>query len=195
MNIKDHYRTEFWKGSVCYGTFSSKNWLAIGGIRHPLFQAFVRELESLQKQNKISFLDYDLYVCGGVLEDWVSWDVDLVLIGKPSLMAYKILYTIKKLAFNYKFYIDVNLQPTLKGVMINCGNISKWDGKTFNIKAWEISNKFITTDPKGNKKVSMYEWKKDKYGLYEGDKIYPFTKNLIKYQKEGFVYKEPRKIL
>tara|TARA_R110002012_G_scaffold158428_2_gene319840 strand:+ start:2916 stop:3503 length:588 start_codon:yes stop_codon:yes gene_type:complete len=195
MDIKDHYRTEFWAGTVSYGKFTEKNWLAIGGIRHPLFQSFVRELKNLQKQNKINFKNYKLYVCGGVLEDWVSWDVDFILVGKPSLMAYKILYNIKKLAFELKFYIDVNLQPSLKGVIVNCGNIKKWNGQYFKIKAWEISNKFITTDPKGNEKVCIYKWKKSKYGLYEEDKIYPFTKNLIKYQKEGFIYKEPRKVL
>ena len=147
MDIKDHYRTEFWAGTVSYGKFTEKNWLAIGGIRHPLFQS------------------------------------------------YKILYNIKKLAFELKFYIDVNLQPTIKGVMINCGNIKKWNGQHFKIKAWEISNKFITTDTKGNEKVCIYKWKKSKYGLYEEDKIYPFTKNLDKYKKEGFVYKEPRRVL
>ena len=124
MKIEDHYRTEFWNGTISYGNFTGKNWLAIGGIHHPLFQIFVRELKNLQKQGKINFKDYSLYVCGGILEDWLSSDVDLVLIGKPSLMAYKILYNIKKLSFIYKVYIDVNLQPSIKGLMLNCGNIS-----------------------------------------------------------------------
>ena len=195
MKIEDHYRTEFWNGTISYGTFTGKNWLAIGGTHHPLFQIFVRELKHLQKQGKINFKGYSLYVCGGILEDWLSWDVDLVLIGKPSLMAYKILYNIKKLAFIYKVYIDVNLQPSIKGVMLNCGNISKWDSNFFTIKAWEISNKFVIDDFEGNKKIRLYKWKKSKYNLYEEDKIYPFQKNLNKYQNEGFVYSKPYKIL
>lgn len=191
MNIQEHYRTEFWEGSFTYGPFSEKNWFAIGGINHPLFKALVRELGHLQARGKIDFSRYKLYACGGVLEDWVSWDVDMVLVGPPSLMAYKIMYQLKRLGFIYRVYIDVNLQPSIDGVMLNCGGIDSWDGVPIPMKAWEISNHFVKIEPDGETLDKLFQWPRVQYDLYERDISYPFTKNLDKYREEGYIYRKP----
>lgn len=188
MNIRDHYRTEFWEGHLKYGPFSGAMWFAIGGYKHPLFKAIVREIWAMHKANQYNIQDYELYVCGGLLEDWVSWDIDMVLVGPKSLDAYNIMYKIKKLGFVYRVYIDINLQQTSEGVFLNCGGINS-DTEDIYIDAYEIANVFAKDGSK-----NLYQWPQDDFGLYKRELRHPFAKNLLKYQEEGYLYKSPKEI-
>ena len=186
MNIHDHYRTEMWDGYLEYGRFKGSKWFAIGGYRHPLFKAITREIEWLYGQNKYNIRDYTIYVCGGLLEDWVSWDVDMVLVGKRNSDAFEILSALKEIGFRYRVYIDANLQETAEGVLMNCGGMKDYDGRELTIAAYEISNRFVKDGD-----VSVYDWPLGDYMLHERELVYPFTKNLVKYKKEGYLYRPP----
>ena len=74
----NHYKTELFDGLLEYHTYSAKNWFGIGGVSHPLFKTLISRINSEVEDVKY----FDLYVVGGILEDWVSWDIDFAVIGK-----------------------------------------------------------------------------------------------------------------
>ena len=72
---------ESWEGRINYHTYTENNWVAIDNIDHPLFKILVKRIkEKLSADN-----NYQIYIVGGLLEDWLSWDLDFVVCGEYNL--------------------------------------------------------------------------------------------------------------
>jgi hypothetical protein len=185
MKYADHFTTKMWECPLEYGPFKGRFWYGIGGYKHPLFRAIAREIKAMYAVNQFNIQDYGLWLCGGILEDWVSFDVDMVLIGAPSEDAYKTLHKIKHLGFLYGVYIDINLQEDSQGIFINCGGIA--NAESIQVRAYEISNIYVQ---EGNK--TEYPWIESDYQLFEKKLTYPFKKNLDKFRESGYIYNSPK---
>lgn len=187
MRYADHFRTEMWECTLEYGPFKGRFWFGVGGYKHPLFKAICREIVAMYRSNQYNIKDYELWVCGGILEDWVSFDVDMVLIGSPSEDAYRILHKVKRLGFVYGLYIDINLQENTRGLLMNCGGIA--DAELIQTSAFEICD-FLVKD--GEK--TEYGWTPADFQLFERKITYPFKKNLTKFMESGYIYNSPKLI-
>jgi hypothetical protein len=176
-----------WECKLEYGPFKGRFWYGIGGYKHPLFKAIAREIQAMYSANQFNIQQHFLWVCGGILEDWVSFDVDMVLIGAPSEDAYRILHKIKQLGFIYGVYIDINLQEDARGVFMNCGGIS--NAEPIKVTAYEISNIYVQDG-----KRTEYCWIKSDYELFKKELNYPFKKNLSKFKESGYIYNAPKLI-
>jgi len=190
-----HYRTEIWEGRIEYGNFRANNWFSIGGFRHPLFRAICRDLAHQFTRGIVDLSNHEVFVCGGLLEPWMSWDIDMVVIGEPNNDAKRLMYELKRLGFLYHLYIDVNLQQDLQGINLNCGGLSSWDQKKFTYDAFEIANKWGRSELDGSNQVTeVYDWQPMPNGLYKRRITYPFDKNLSKFRQDGYIYHTPIKL-
>lgn len=176
-NIMNHEKTELWVGDIKYGNYSRTQWFSVEGWKNSLFQMNLKNVKSKPEL----FQGYDLVVTGGLLEDWMSWDVDWVLCGpyNPSKIIEAINWIVL-CGFDCGLYPDVNYCDfhisisELQSLNLSyCGTI------------YELSNDFTRN---GVSKMIEYE-KID--GLYKRNVCYPrSTKELIKFKK-GYVYKRP----
>jgi len=108
--VNSDWRTEIWNGEVEYHTYKQRGWLGIGGIDHPMFKLMQSRI--LSESKYIS--EYKLYVVGGLLEDWVSWDVDFAVIGEYDPIKIKEIFeTITKISFEIRLFADCHYQKEL----------------------------------------------------------------------------------
>ena len=80
---------------------------------------------------------FDVYILGGILEDWITWDLDVVVTGelKPNYLK-RILRDIAAIGFNNKFYIDAVFKEKLWRIdLITLENPMHDEGWV-----WEYSN-------------------------------------------------------
>ena len=109
MNEEFHKLTETWVGKLQYGEFVGNEWFGVGGPNHPLIQKIIKEIREIPNINV-----FDVFITGGILEDWITWDLDVILTGsyQPKHLI-KILRDIVKIGFDYHIYIDVVFKETL----------------------------------------------------------------------------------
>lgn len=180
MIPQDHFNTLVWHGNIQYGFYSANEWFSVGGWNHPLFQANLREVKSKPEL----FEGFNLYITGGLLEDWQSWDVDWVLTGPYDPVRIKLaLNWITKSGFENRLYPDVHYSKDIFSLYDwqNGGNgYSDW--------LYELSNVFI----KDGVQTDM-SYCQEVDGLYRRWNNYPFEKNL-KRHSEGYKYKKPVQI-
>lgn len=60
-----------------FGKYKSDSWNGIDSFENEIFQTFLQEVKSKPEL----FDQHELYLTGGVLEDWITWDVDLAITG------------------------------------------------------------------------------------------------------------------
>ena len=173
-----HDNTQIWNGNIKFHTFEADTWYGIDGPNHPLF----KELHS-RILNEVPYLDeFQLYAIGGVLEDWVSWDIDLALIGEyQPIKIREIFEEIMRISFDMNLYVDVHYQDRLWRVdKMTSDNLMEE-----NIECWHLANSFTK-----NGHTDFY----DKYvlvdGLYKTTMKYPFPKHVEKI-KSGYRYNPP----
>jgi|TARA_B110000967_G_C18591545_1_gene414701 hypothetical protein len=103
----DQQIKEVWEGTVEYYKYKKQGWIGIGGIEHPLYKQLIDNIESrLPEYHK----KYDIWVVGGLLQDWLSWDIDLVITGgdiRNNREIHTIMDTIIKCGFDMAMYCDV----------------------------------------------------------------------------------------
>jgi len=177
----NHYETQLFEGTIEYHTYKETNWFAIGGINHPLFKTLISRINQ-----EIEDLKYfDLYVVGGALEDWVSWDVDFAVIGQyyPQKI-YNVLDGISRISFDLHLYCDAHFQKKLWKPDV----WGKYDTGEIDHECWELSNHFVRDGRKWD--LSHYEYSD---GLYKKVMSYPFPKHISK-KKEGYIYHAPIKV-
>lgn len=179
--MTNHYQTELFNGVLEYHTYTAKNWFGIGGISHPLFKTLISRINSEVEDAKY----FDLYVVGGILEDWVSWDVDFAVIGKyQPQRVYNVLDGITQIAFDLHLYCDSHFQETLWRPDI----WGKYETGPIQHECFELSNHFVRDGEKWD--LSHYEYVD---GLYRKIMSYPFPKHVEK-KNQGYVYKQPLKV-
>jgi|TARA_R110000803_G_scaffold203343_1_gene268869 hypothetical protein len=171
-------RTEVWDGKIEYHTYTQVGWLAIGGPTHPLFQTLLNR--TLSESQHIS--DYKLYVIGGLLEDWVSWDIDLAIIGEYDPLKIKEIFeTITKISFELRIFTDLHFQKELWPIDL----YSKYGGYEQEHECIRLSNNFKNNDVRQDLSGLI-----PIDGLYKQTISYPFPKH-IKRKSEGYMYKAP----
>lgn len=96
--------TDIWQGEIEYGPFKRSIWLAIDNHSHPLFRALMDDLRAIEEFSH----GYSLYVFGGILEDWLSWDIDVAITGdyRPEILK-PLMHKILDVSFKRGIYIDL----------------------------------------------------------------------------------------
>lgn len=99
--------TECWIGELRLGPYSNDEWYGIGGIKNPIFQLIVARIN-----DEVEFIEeFELFVHGGILEDWITFDADLFLIGPYEPEKIKsILDHIIKIGFEENLLCDISYQ-------------------------------------------------------------------------------------
>ena len=176
------FDTRVWYGSIQYGPFSATNWFSIGGVEHPLFKTLISRIKSEVPE----VYNFELYTMGGILENWMSWDVDLALIGeyKPDLIK-KCFEGIIGIAFDLHLYVDLQYQEKLWRI----DEFSKTGQLNEIHENYELSNCFVRNGE--IKDLSHYQLID---GIYKRNVIYPYPKHIKKYE-EGYVYKSPLRLV
>lgn len=91
--------------NIRWGTEERDQWFAPGSIQHPLTSRIISEIQA----NWQLFEGRDVWIGGGVLQPWYSWDIDLFIEGQPSDGAKYMLEWCAGLGFYYGVFIDVKL--------------------------------------------------------------------------------------
>mgnify|MGYP000162124740 CR=1 FL=1 len=129
------WKTDIWNGAVAYHTYKQRGWLGIGGKEHPMFKAMIERIFSESKY----ISDYKLYVVGGTLEEWLSWDIDFALIGDYDPIKIKEIFeTITKISFEMRIFSDCHYQKELWPIHL----YSKYGGYEESHDCWRLSNNF-----------------------------------------------------
>jgi len=167
--------------TIEYGPFTRKGWYSIEGTEDPLFVSTIDDIKKLDLEG------YKAYVLGGALEGWLTWDIDIALIGTPSKEAYDLMWKICAIGFTHGIYIDIQLKETIDNCILNCGGIDKWDGTYIPEMSYEITNYFSNSSaPEGNRK----HYKTGPFGLWFRLIQYPFDKNIKRHQ-DGHKFRSP----
>ena len=176
--MQSDWRTQIWDGEVEYHTYKQKGWIGIGGIGHPMFKAIVSRI--LSESKYIS--EYKLYVVGGILEEWVSWDIDFAIIGDYDPIKIKEIFeVITKISFEFHIFTDCHYQKELWPVHLYC----RYGGYEEVHDCWRLSNVFARNGEYHD--LSGFEYVD---GLYKQTIHYPFPKH-VKRREEGYQYSPP----
>ena len=171
-------KIEEWHGTIKYGDYVSHKWYGFNSKDHPIVQDFLNEV--LSKPHL--FKDYELYLTGGILEGWMTWDVDMCLCGPFHKKRIKeILNWIIGTGFRHHIYADVIFADYVYNVnSLDVGR--RW--------VYHISDFF-----EKNGEVKDYSnYKKVEEGLYINEQPIPYEKQLTK-MKEGHIYKDPIRLI
>ena len=171
-------RTEVWDGTIEYHTFKETGWFAIGGVEHPMFKTFVYRI--LTESKYIN--EYKLYVIGGLLEDWMSWDIDFAITGKyePAKIR-EIFEVITAISFQLRLFADCHYQKELWPIHL----YSKYGGYEESHDCWRLSNNFKNNgNPQDLSNLIPID------GMNKHTIHYPFPKH-IKSREEGYQYNPP----
>jgi hypothetical protein len=177
--------TDIWQGEIEYGPFKRSIWLAIPNQSHPLFHALINDLRAIEEFAH----GYSLYVFGGILEDWLSWDIDVAITGeyRPEILK-PLMHKILDVSFKRGIYID------LKFIL---------NSDVFDFRDWlrdsemmiseyqviEYSDKFLK-----NGVSQEFNNISEMDGLWRRSIYLPSRKQLSK-MEEGYHYASPIKII
>jgi len=166
-----------WEGYIEYGGYSSNIWYGIPSIEHPLFKTLIDRINS-----EVEYLEeFELYIIGGALEEWVSWDIDFVLVGEYQPDKVKSIFQkIVEIGFGMGIYTDLHYQKKLR--------IWSKLKSSEEVEVWHLSNTFTK-----NNHTKVYKNHTPMDGLYKTTIKYP-VKKVLERIKEGYKYKSPIKI-
>ena len=128
-----------WEGYIEYGGYSSNIWYGIQSIDNPLFKTLVDRINS-----EVKYLEeFELYVIGGALEEWVSWDIDFGLIGEYQPHKIKSIFEkITEIGFGMGIYTDLHYQKKLWRI----DEYSLDNDISEEVEAWHLSDSFTKND-------------------------------------------------
>lgn len=162
------------KKLIEYGDYSCDNWNGIISLDDPLFRSWFEKV-------KPYLIGYELWVYGGVLEDWLTHDIDASIIGpnNPKHINW-MLENIVRVSFEYGVFPDIKYSI---------------DGKLFNWSEWVDTKESVLCKYayyKPNMKVNnkgIY-WGTFKDGLWTAERLWPMNKAI--HAKHNF--KDPVKL-
>jgi hypothetical protein len=157
-----------------YGEFTTHLWNGIIGINDPLFKKWLERIQP--------YLDgYELWIYGGVLEDWLTYDIDASLIGPldPNKINH-ILREIVRVSFEFGLYPDIKYA---------------FDGQLFRWSDWIASGethqiKYAYYQPKMWVNDKLIEWGRLQNGLWVNERAWPMQKAIY----SNHHYKDPIRI-
>lgn len=162
------------KKSIIYGDYQCSQWNGVIGLNDPLFKVW---LEAIKE-----YLDgYELWVYGGVIEDWLTFDLDATIIGpNDPKRINEVLDNIARVSFSYGLFPDIKYSI---------------DGKLFNWSEWERTGEYTTCKyayyrPSMIVDGKLIEWGTLENDLWVGTRIWPMKKAIHK----DHTYKDPIQI-
>lgn len=90
---------------VRWGQHSRNEWYSPGGLGHPLVARIIAEIQA----NEHLFEGRKIFIGGGVLQPWHSWDIDVFIEGEWSPSVRAALEWVAGLGFHYGVFVDVRL--------------------------------------------------------------------------------------
>lgn len=160
---------------IMQGEFERYHWYSANGVGDPLFAAWCHRVRELDWQ------DYELWIYGGILEPWATYDVDCTIIGPydPDRIRY-LLEGVTRVGFNTGLRSDV-----------------KWGTELFDWQEYKRTNKskyieyaYYSGSIWSDGRQSNYALlNKDK--LWMGGKEWPIVKTLNKHHD----YRSPVKLI
>jgi hypothetical protein len=112
------------KKHIKFGKFERSEWELLHGLGDPTVKSFMK---------CIDFMDwsrYELYAHGGILEDRLTADIDLTIIGpKNPKQVNFMLETCVACGFNYGIYADIKYL---------------YDGELFDHQEWLDTGEYVT---------------------------------------------------
>ena len=144
---------------ISYHHYESDQWYGVGGPNNPIFKYLVQRIDFR------TFMHYEIYVLGGILEPWLSWDVDIVV--KPPEGGYydpqgirDTMEGICKAGFEVGLFPDVSYTDDIRD---SNQIIKDWKNMDFEpLEMLRLSNRFVK-----NGEITNYnDWEKVD-GLYK----------------------------
>lgn len=176
------FQTETYIGNIQYGDHSGDTWYGLSDHNHPILLANITEVVSKPEL----FDGFELYITGGILEGWLTWDIDWALIGPYEPEKIKLAMDwVTEVGFKRGLYPDISYTENLMDIP-GWQNGKKVDGMWF----YRLSNIFIKEGIQ-TKDLSKYE---QIDGMWRYWQQCPFDK-MIKKHAEGHRYKKPVRIL
>lgn len=160
---------------IKYGDYECSQWNGIINLEDPLFQAWLGAI-------KPHLEGYELWIYGGVLEPWLSFDIDASLIGPlDSNKINRVLDNIIRVSFEYGLF------PDIKYV---------FDGRLFHWSYWEATGrhtvcKYAYYKPEMIVNHKKIQWGRLENNLWVAERIWPMKKTLYKNHN----YQDPIRIL
>ena len=173
------FSTLLWRGELGYAGLVARDWYSIGGPAHPLFTTLV---DRIWKEVPAA-REYSLLVNGGLLEEWMSWDVDLSLIGGEwnPVKIKEAMQGILQIAFELHLFVDLKWQESFwRPDLMTLDDLHEYE-----CWCWELANDF-TRDGEVRPVAELIPHS----GLWRRWNYYPFDKHVDRL-KAGYVYQAP----
>ena len=178
--MQDSSLTEY-NGTIQFGEYTADRWFGVDDINSPIVQSVINKVKSKPEL----FEGFSLYIAGGILEGWLTWDIDWALVGpyKPSQIR-RAMHWITAVGFEAGIYPDVTYAEELF-------DLHEWQRtrECDDRYLYRTSNLFIKNGEMP-KDLSDYEAIDGMYRMWYNC---PFEKNINK-DAEGHKYKKPLKI-
>ena len=132
-------------------------------------------------------MHHEIHVLGGVLEPWLSWDVDILLIGPydPEILI-KSMNAIVFSGFEVGLYCDVAWTTDVRPIE---SLAKEWKAGSFEpLELFRVSNRF-----EKDGKVIRYTNFEEVDGLYKQTWWKPPEK-CLDMKRDGYVYQPPMRI-
>lgn len=178
MDKDFNFKTLVWDGEFTYGPYTAKNWFSVGGPEHPLFKTLISRME-----NEIPELKhFKTYVNGGLLEDWMSWDVDITITGEYQPKFLNLIFTkTLEISFDLHLWVDINYQEVMwRPDLMRSDDLNE-------MSAW-CYEPYNTFSRDGDYQELTYYEPID--GMFRRLNKYPFPKHIEKLN-QGHIYQPP----
>lgn len=174
---------EVWHGTIQYGDYINDTWHGFKDVYHTQVQDNIRIIKSKPEL----FDGLELYLTGGILEGWLTWDLDWTIVGPYQPEKIKAAMDwITQVGFELGIYPDVTYTEELF-------DLHEWQQTRQCDDRWlyRYSDLFIK---EGQKTIDMSNYILAEAGLYKFWAECPFPKN-IEMDQQGHRYKKPLKVL
>ena len=149
---------------IKYGKYKCSNWNGIISLEDPLFKSWFEKI-------KPYLVGYEFWVYGGVLEDWLTFDIDATIIGpnNPEHINW-MLDNIVRVSFEYGLFPDIKYSI---------------DGKLFKWSEWEATGEHVTCNygyyqPSMEVNNTKIEWGDWEDGYWTASRSWPMRKTIYK---------------
>jgi hypothetical protein len=184
--MSDYIRLEnehhnYWAYSpATWGPYYNETWCSPGGINNAKVQLIIGTI----RQNAHLFEGRPVFIGGGLLQPWHSWDIDLYIEGGWTAGSKQMLEWCVNLGFQHQIFIDAKLVSKFADVRV-------WQDtrKVETFTTLVFSNKFKSKT--GINSLKQYTPYRD---VFATQQTIPFEKN-VTMDELGFVYEYGVQIL
>ena len=150
------------KKLIEYGDYSCAEWNGIINLEDPLFKAWFKAV-------KPYLIGYEFWIYGGVIESWLTFDIDATIIGpnNPQHINW-MLSNIARVSFEYGIFPDIKYSI---------------DNKIFKWSQWVATRESVTCKyayyrPSMIVNGKLIKWGTLEDGLYVASRKWPMNKSI-----------------